>query len=169
MPILYSNSPVSLRRKHLKILLCIALTAFFIAILLLKYSHALARQGRMRIVVAQQRLSEAVQREDVARRASERARLGREFLGAATRSGFASHDWDERRFNFKQLSMTRQAVNAMLTEVRRTPGHLFSAEQFDVSVKQQTEGLFYSPQVSNSELLVTLKGTTLFRTEKDNS
>lgn len=71
--------------------------------------------------------------------------------------------WDERRFGIRQSSMTRKAANRLLGEVARSRGRIFAAEQFEMSVKEQQDGLFTPPSSPDTELLVSLRGSLLYR------
>lgn len=71
--------------------------------------------------------------------------------------------WDERRFGIRQSSMTRKSANRLLGEIARASGRIFAAEQFELSVKEPQDGLFTPPSSPDSELLVSLRGTLLYR------
>ena len=59
--------------------------------------------------------------------------------------------------------MTRKSANRLLGEIARASGRIFAAEQFELSVKEPQDGLFTPPSSPDSELLVSLRGTLLYR------
>lgn len=84
-------------------------------------------------------------------------------LKEAAGSDLLATAWDERRFGIRQAAMSRKAVNRLLGEIARSRGRLFAAEQFEVSVKEPTDGLFTTPASPDTELIVSLRGVMLFR------
>lgn len=160
---------VSRNRHREQVSAGLSLVLLIGSIALLAYSNRVSEQSHAVVVAAEQRLADAMQRESTARSASEFAAVVRGFLNDAAASGFAPEDWSSRQFNMKQVLMSRQAVNALLLEIRRASGHFFVSELFDLSVKQEDEGLFSIPSRSDSELLMSLKGTLIFRIRKDPS
>lgn len=81
----------------------------------------------------------------------------------AEKTGLVASAWDERRFSIRQSSMARKAANRLLGEIVRSRGHIFAAEQFELSVKDPQDGLFTLPLSSESELVVSLRGSLLYR------
>lgn len=137
--------------------------ALILAIILLKYCDIAASRSRAELLAAQVRLAEAEELKLKAQRLADRYKLANHLLSEADTAGFAARDWDERRFNIRQVSMSRVALNELLQEIDRTPGRLFAAEQFEISVKRPEDSLFTSPHVADSDVVVTLKGSLIFR------
>ena len=81
----------------------------------------------------------------------------------AEKTGLVASAWDERRFSIRQSSMARKAANRLLGEIARSRGRVFAAEQFELSVKEPQDGLFTPPVSSESELVVSLRGSLLYR------
>jgi hypothetical protein len=142
-------------------LLCLAAS-----LAVLKFSAVMTHHTRAELTAAEARLREAEQREAAATKGAERARLAHALLKEAEAAGFSVREWDERRFNMKQVTMSREALNSLLNEVARSPGGVFAAEQFDVAVKREEDGLFSTPKDLNSEVMVSLKGSLLSRAGK---
>ena len=59
--------------------------------------------------------------------------------------------------------MARKAANRLLGEIVRSRGRIFAAEQFELSVKDPQDGLFTLPLSSESDLVVSLRGSLLYR------
>ena len=66
-----------------------------------------------------------------------------------------------------QVAISRESMNTLLAEISRSPGRFFAAEQFEVSVRRQDESLFVTPADPASGLVLSLKGTLLFRAQKE--
>lgn len=81
----------------------------------------------------------------------------------AGKTDLVASAWDERRFGIRQSSMTRAAANRLLGEMARSRGRIFAAEQFELSVKEPQDGLFTPPISPESELVVSLRGSLLYR------
>lgn len=81
----------------------------------------------------------------------------------AEKTGLVASAWDERRFSVRQSSMARKAANRLLEEIVRSRGRFFAAEQFELSVKDPQGGLFTLPLSSESDLVVSLRGSLLYR------
>ena len=81
----------------------------------------------------------------------------------ATKSDLLAGAWDERRFGIRQSAMTRKAANRLLGELARSRGRIFAAEQFELSVKEPQDGLFTPPASPDAELVVSLRGSVLYR------
>lgn len=81
----------------------------------------------------------------------------------ASKTDLVADAWDERRFGIRQSSMTRKAANRLLGDVARSRGRIFAAEQFELSVKEPQDGLFTAPASPDTELVVSLRGSLLYR------
>ncbi|MGI4779264.1 MAG: hypothetical protein ACRYGA_14320 [Janthinobacterium lividum] len=101
---------------------------------------------------------------ETGRAAEMRRRLAIETLmKEAAMTDLSVQSWDERRFGIRQASMTRKAANRLLGEIARARGQIFAAEQFELSVKEPQDGLFTSPAAPDSDLIVSLRGSLLYR------
>ena len=144
-----------------------ALAFLVVSIGFLKTADVVTARTRSQLAEAQGRL---VAVEIAERAASEKARQvseAKNLLSQSADAGFLVRNWDARRFNLKQVSISRESMNALLSEVSRSPERYFGAEQFEVSVKRQDESLFLSPVDPSSELLVTLRGSLYFKARRD--
>ncbi|MCA7955581.1 hypothetical protein LGM43_35590 [Burkholderia seminalis] len=91
-------------------------------------------------------------------------RASRALLGEAEAAGFGPGQWGLRRMDIRQATMSRESVNRLLSQIARTPSQMFGAEEFELSMKSATGGLFETPvSGSDASLLVTLSGTLYFR------
>lgn len=109
--------------------------------------------------------TEALEKAAIARAAQ--VTQAKALLQLSRESGFFHRNWDMRRFNMRQVSISREALNTLMAEISRSPDRYFAADQFEVSVKRQDDSLFITPAQPGSELLLTLKGTLLFRARKE--
>lgn len=82
----------------------------------------------------------------------------------AQRNGFVEDAWGERLINVSQTPLPRQDVNDLLGSVTRDGDRLFGAEAFELSVTRVEDGLFDAPDLRSPPLMLTLRGTLLFRT-----
>lgn len=155
--------PVRLLRKR-RTFAWSALALLLLAVVGLQLSQASVTQSREALAAAQTSLREAEQTEIETTQQVERSRLAQSLLRDAKAAGLSYREWDERRFNMKQVVMTRESVNALMQELARSSVRLFAAERFELSVKGAEDGLFSPPTQVDSELAVSLRGSMVFRT-----
>lgn len=82
----------------------------------------------------------------------------------ATAAGFTEGRWGERLINVSQAPMGREDVNNLLGSISRDDSRIFGAEAFDLSVTRPDEGLFDTTDPRSPPLLLSMRGTLLFRT-----
>lgn len=138
------------------------------ALLLAAVGFTSARQALgdafMQVSSAQQELAAAEQR---LREAELRVRLAESARTLATRAeaaGFVEARWGERLINVAQAPMSREDVNNLLGSVARDETRIFGAESFELTVTRPDEGLFDTTDPRSPPLLMTMRGTLLFRT-----
>ena len=85
------------------------------------------------------------------------------FMKEAAENDLLAAAWDERRFGIRQAAMSRKAANRLLGEIARSRGRIFAAEQFEISVKEPRDGLFGNPASPDAELVVSMRGSMLYR------
>ena len=78
---------------------------------------------------------------------------------------FVDSGWGERLINIAQTPLSRNDVNDLLSGVTRNHGRMFGAEAFELSVTRAEEGLFNPAGPRSPPLMLTLRGTLMFRTE----
>lgn len=120
-------------------------------------AYALVGSRQQALAATHQRKQEAQLRVQLAAGAvqlAQRARAG----------GFVEADWGERLLNIRQTPLSRDEVNQLLAGVARDPARVFGAEEFELSVTRADEGLFDAPDARSPPLMVSLRGTLLFRT-----
>ncbi|MDG2526206.1 hypothetical protein P6166_12655 [Stenotrophomonas sp. HITSZ_GD] len=115
-------------------------------------------QREQALGAAQQRLQEARLRVQLADGA-------RQLVTRASNGGYLAESWGERLINLNQAPLGRAEGNELLDGVARDPARLFGAEAFEISVTRAEDGLFDLPPPRSPPLLVTLRGTLLFRTQ----
>jgi hypothetical protein len=113
--------------------------------------------AEQQLAAAQQRLREAELRVQLAERA-------RAVVERANAAGLVEGRWGERLINVAQAPMGREDVNNLLGSVARDERRIFGAEAFDLSVTRPDEGLFDTTDPRSPPLLLTMRGTLLFRT-----
>lgn len=124
-------------------------------------AEAYARVGNRQQALAatQQRMQEARLRVQLATGAAE-------LVARAEAGGFVEDGWGERLLNISQSPLGRNDVNDLLAGVSRDQSRLFGAEAFELSVTRADEGLFDPPGPRSPPLMMTLRGTLLFRTRQ---
>ncbi|MFA5489310.1 MAG: hypothetical protein WC284_08840 [Candidimonas sp.] len=149
--------------------------AFSISLAILAMAAFWFTQARYTLADAYSKLSisqrdhaRALQAEAIVRKEVELANLIDKTLQVGTAQSMNSRDWGERRVQVRNTSMSRQAVNDLLTGVARQPGRLFGAEHFDVSVSRAEDGLFssFDESFQQPDLVVSLEGTLLFQVDQ---
>lgn len=138
--------------------LVVAATWFTLARGSLATAYADVGQRQQALGSAQQRLQEARLRVQLADGA-------RQLVSRASSGGYLDEAWAERLINLEQAPIGRSEGNALLDSIARDPGRLFGAEAFELSVTQPEQGLFDVPPPRTTPLLVSLRGTVLFRTQ----
>jgi hypothetical protein len=149
--------------SQVRLLLRCSIAVLAASAMLLAFSQVLLSRQQQAVGNAAAGLAAASQAEAATRVASRRAAAMEAFLQEASRSELASRDWDERRFGIRQASMKRDAMNRLMTEITRARGRVFAAESFEVSVKDAREDLFTPPATPQAELMVSLRGSLLYR------
>lgn len=84
----------------------------------------------------------------------------------ANASAFVEERWGERLINVAQAPLARQDVNNLLASVSRDSTRIFGAQAFELSVTRPDEGLFDTIDPRSPPLMMTMRGTLLFRTEE---
>jgi len=82
----------------------------------------------------------------------------------ANTAGFVENRWGERLVNVSQAPMGREDVNNLMVSLTRDDTRIFGAEAFELSVTRPDEGLFDTADPRGPPLLLTMRGTMLFRT-----
>ena len=88
-----------------------------------------------------------------------------ELIKEALEIGLNPVQWTELSLNMSQQKMTREAVNKLMTQVKRQPDQYFRVEKFEISVEQPDQSIFTDGQ-KNQGLLVSLKGRSIIKSVK---
>jgi hypothetical protein len=83
----------------------------------------------------------------------------------ATEIGLNPVQWTELSMNMNRQKMTREATNKLFNQIKRKPDHYFRVEKFELSVEQPDQSLYESGQ-QNTNVLVSLKGRSIIRSNK---
>ncbi|MDR0771400.1 MAG: hypothetical protein LBE75_09470 [Burkholderiales bacterium] len=142
------------------LLLLVVATAFFV------YARQNLRLCEINKALIKNTHQEALWMEEEAKGTAVLGEKAQQLMQSAASQGLSPDDWAERRINLRQAQVTRQEANELLLSVARTKGRLFSVEEFDISVSRDDEGLFNISNRPNTPLLLTLRGTAVFRTGK---
>lgn len=158
---------VRLRRSRRGTLIAfgIALGALVFSAVLFNRARSGLNEAYARIGEREQALAAANQRMQEARLQVKLATSARALVNDAINGGFLARHWGERLINVEQAPLDRQAVNELLSGTSRDANRLFGAEAFELSVSRPEEGLFEMPGVRSAPLMLTLRGTLLFRTQ----
>lgn len=122
-------------------------------------AYAGAGAAEQELAAARQRLQEAQLRVRLAENATA-------LVAQAKADGLVESRWGERLINVSAAPLPRQDVNHLLASVARDDARIFGAEAFELSVTRPDEGLFDATDPRSPPLLMTLRGTLLFRTEE---
>jgi hypothetical protein len=152
-------------RKASLLSFAVALGALSVSAIWFTSARASLDQGYSLIGDRQQTLAAANHRLQEARLRVQLASGAQELVAEAAAGGFVDQAWGERLINMSQSPMPRGDVNALLAGVTRNDSRIFGAEQFELSVTRADEGLFDTPDPRSPPLMLTLRGTLLFRTQ----
>jgi hypothetical protein len=159
----YSNQWQAQRKKRL--LLAVGmLILLLVATAFLFYAKKNLRQSQLNAAVGQRAYQETLWKEEEARDVALLNEKAQQLMQSAASHGLSPVGWAERRVNLRQAQLSRHDANEFLLSVARTNGRLFNVEEFDISVTHDDEGLFSISNRPNSLLLLTVRGTTVFRT-----
>ena len=151
-------------RKAMLTTFVVALGALLLAAVWFTSARQALGDAYLRVNRAEQQLATATQR---LREAELRVRFA-ESAGAITSranaAGFTANRWGERLINVSQAPMGRQDLNNLLGSITRDETRIFGAEAFDLSVTRPDEGLFDTTDPRSPPLLLSLRGTLMFRT-----
>lgn len=120
-------------------------------------AYGLVGDRQQALAAAERRMQEAQLRVKLATGAAE-------LVQAASSGGFVDSRWGERLINIAQSPLTRNEVNDLLSNVTRNQSRIFGAQEFELSVTRAEEGLFDPPGPRSPPLMLTLRGTLMFRT-----
>lgn len=116
-------------------------------------ASAQLRLSQTRAQLAQSRVDAEVQAQRLERMAAQR-----EFVSSMLQKGLSQSQWSERKLNVKQVTMGRDAAQAVLRELARSRVSVFIADQFDVAVSNKDQDLFTAPASGSSEVVLTVRG-----------
>lgn len=159
----FSNRWQTQRKKRLLFAVGM-LILLFLATVFLVYARQNLRQSQVNAAVSRQTHQEALWKEEEARDVALFNEKAQQMMRSATSHGLSPDGWAERRINLKQAQITRHEANELLLSVARTGDRLFNIEEFDISVTRGDEGLFNISDRPNTPLLLTARGTAVFRT-----
>ncbi|MGH8084311.1 MAG: hypothetical protein ACREPV_03440 [Lysobacter sp.] len=152
-------------RQASLLLFAAALGALLIAAVWFTSARSNLAEAYGQVGSRQQALASANQRMQEARLRVRLATGARQLVDRAAAGGFVDQGWGERLINVHQAPLTREDVNGLLSGVVRSDARMFGAEAFELSVTRADEGLFDEPGQRSPPLLMTLRGTLLFRTQ----
>lgn len=152
-------------RRASLITFAVALGALLFAAVLFNRARSSLNESYARIGERQQALTAANQRMQEARLRVRLAGEAQALVNDAVNGGFVVGNWGERLINVEQAPLNRQEVNDLLSGTTRDGNRLFGADAFELSVSRPDEGLFDAPGARGAPLMLTLRGTLLFRTQ----
>jgi hypothetical protein len=151
-------------RKASLVTFAVALGALLLAAVGFTAARQALGESYLQVSSAQQERAAAEQRLREAELRVQLAENARGVVERAKASGFVEDRWGERLINVAQAPMTREDVNNLLGSVARDDARIFGAEAFELSVTRPDEGLFDATDPRSPPMLMTMRGTLLFRT-----
>lgn len=161
----FSNQWQTQRKKRLVFAVCM-LILLLLATIFLGYARQNLRQSQIDAAISQRAYQEAIWTEEEVKDVALLNEKAQQMMQSAVSRGLSPNDWAERRINLKQAQLTRNEANELLLSIARTKERLFSVEEFDISVARDDEGIFNVPSRPNTPLVLTVRGTAVFRTGK---
>jgi hypothetical protein len=158
------SSQWQVRRRRRLLFAAVMLIVLLAATVFLVYARDTLRKNQIGAAFSQKEYQEALWAEEEARDVSRFNEKAQQLMQSAASHGVSPNFWAERRINLRQVQISRHEANELLLSVARTEGRLFSVEEFDISVTRDDEGLFNISNHPNTPLLLTVRGTALFRT-----
>jgi uncharacterized protein HemX len=153
------------RRKHLfrasAMLLLLILAAGF-----LFWSRHYLQQSRLTAATQARALASAMSAQAEQKTREQLAGQAKQLLQQAAARGITPESWARRRINLQQTHLPRNEANDFLLSIARTPNRFFELELFELSVTQGNSGIFDPPVNMNTPMLLNVRGTLIFRTER---
>lgn len=153
------------RLGGIRVSLCL-LTGVVVSLIFLSYSHGVLVAATQDVSALSEEVSELSRRKSEAKKQASDEAMINQILEQAKSKGLGSKDWNERRMNIQSVTMHRERFNELMADVANTPRQVFGAEQFDVAVKDVAYGLFDEPPTADQGVVLTLRGTALFRSSQ---
>lgn len=152
-------------RRASLLLFAVAMGALLVAAAWFTRERSELAEAYARVGSREQTLAAAHQRKQEARLRVQLAAGATELVGRTQAGGLVEEQWGERLINISHSPLTREEVNNLLAGVTRGPSRIFGAEEFELSVTRADEGLFDTPDPRSPPLMLSLRGTLLFRTQ----
>jgi hypothetical protein len=122
------------------------------------------RDGRLAVRAAEQRLAQATLEDKQSQQRVALAQFAGSFMKQAARLQLDPSRWAEQAIAVRQGRMSRLDAVALLLQAQTHEGHVFGAQEFDISSASLQSGLFVDASSPKEELVVTLRGRTRFKT-----
>lgn len=152
-------------RRASLLLFTIAMGALLVAVIWFTTARSGLAEAYSQVGSRQQALAAAQQRGQEARLRVQLAESAKALVQRAQAGGFTQENWGERLINISQTPLARDEVNPLLGGITRNYARVFGAEAFELSVTRADEGLFDTPDPRSPPLMLSLRGTLLFRTQ----
>ncbi len=152
-------------RRASLLLFAIATGALLVAVIWFTRARSDLAEAYAQVGSRQQALAAAQQRSQEARLRVQLADGAKMLVRRAQSGGFVQDNWGERLINISQTPLIRDEINPLLGGVTRTSERIFGAEAFELSVTRADEGLFDTSDPRSPPLMLSLRGTLLFRTQ----
>ena len=150
-------------RKASLMLFAGTLGALLVAAIWFTSARSDLAQAYAKVGSKHQALAATQQRKQEARLRVQMATGAAELVRRAETGGYTEDGWGERLINISQSPLGRNDVNDLLDGVSRDQSRIFGADDFELSVTRIDEGLFDPPGPRSPPLMLTLRGTLLFR------
>ena len=156
---------ITASRKSLLVAFAISLGTLLLAAVWFTAARQALGDAYLQAGAAEQQLAEARQRLQETELRVRLAENATALVAQAKADGLVESRWGERLINVAQAPLPRADVNHLLASIARDETRIFGAETFELSVTRPDEGLFDATDPRSPPLLMTMRGTLLFRTE----
>ena len=152
-------------RRASLLLFAVATGALLVAVVWFTRARSDLAEAYAQVGSRHQALAAAQQRSQEARLRVQLADGAKVLVRRAQSGGFVQDNWGERLINISQTPLVRDEINPLLGGVTRNSERIFGAEAFELSVTRADEGLFDTTDPRSPPLMLSLRGTLLFRTQ----
>lgn len=142
----------------------LASAALAVAMAVTGFSQASLGKARLEVRAAQQRLAQARGDDKASQQRVALAQFAAVFMREARRLQLQPGRWADQAMGVRQARMGRAEAVALLLQAQNHEGHVFGAQEFDISSSSLKSGLFTETAEPREELVLTLRGRTIFRT-----
>lgn len=143
------------------------LSLFIAAAVFLFVSRQNLLERQREALISASVLAEARQHENDFRNRIQLRENAEQLLSRAAAQRLTPDSWAERRVNLRQALIPRNEVNELLLSIVHTEKRSFVVDEFELAVTRDDDSLFHESAHPNTPLLLTVHGTLVFHTGKE--